>query len=180
MPLIVTQQGGHTVTVERRSTVAVERRSIGTLATAEVAAVATVVDRPSTIAVVSPGPQGAKGAPGGTSEVYTASEALGGHRLVRSTGNGSCGYVDASNEAHGDDTLGLTLNAASLGADVDVQRTGAVVFGSWSWTPELPVFAASNGLMTQTPPTSGVSQIVGFAEDATTLHLRIEPPIYLD
>lgn len=138
-----------------------------------------VTDSARAVAIAAPGPQGPKGEPGNTSLTYTASEVLGGHRIVRSTGDGSCGYADHANLEHGDDTIGMTLGAAALGAPVEVQCANRLSHSGWAWTPGLPVFLGTNGLPTQVEPTTGFSQVIGHAEDATTLFLSIQPSIYL-
>lgn len=126
------------------------------------------------------GPPGLDGADGGQSINRTAATALGGHRVVRSTAASTVGYADATNTEHGDDTVGITVGAAAEDAEVEVQRTGSLTFGGWSWTQGLPVFLSTNGTLTQTPPddTHAFSQIVGHAESATALFIQIEPPIY--
>jgi hypothetical protein len=125
-----------------------------------------------------PGPQGTPGAAGGTYETRTASETLGGHRIVRSTGADTVGYASSDNPDHGDDTQGMTLGAATSGATVNVQRVGSVTHSGWAWTPGEPVFLGTSGLPTQTPPSDGFVQVIGHAEAADTLFLSIEPPIY--
>lgn len=127
------------------------------------------------------GPRGVQGVPGpagGVSELRTASEGLGGHRIVRSTGAGTVGYASSDNADHGDDTLGMTIGAATSGATVNVQRVGPVTHSGWAWTPGEPVFLGTNGLPTQTPPSDGFVQVIGHAEAADTLFLSVEPPIY--
>jgi hypothetical protein len=139
-----------------------------------------VTERTTVVQVASTGVQGAAGAPGGTSEPRIASEALGGHRVVRSTGADTVGYASSDNPLHGDDTQGMTLGAASSGATVTVQRTGSVTFNGWAWTQGEPVFLGTGGLPTQNVPTAGFVQVIGHAESADTLFLQIEPPIYFE
>jgi hypothetical protein len=109
---------------------------------------------------------------------YLASEVLGGHRIVRSTGNGEVGYADCSNAVHGDDTVGLTLGAVGIGENVTVQHSGYVTNVGWSWTMGLPIFLSTTGLLTQTQPASGFVQVVGHAADTDTMFISIETPIY--
>lgn len=128
------------------------------------------------------GPQGPQGLEGGASEQRTASEDLGGHRIVRSTGNDTVGYASSANAAHGDDTQGMTTGAAASGASVDVQRIGSVVFSGWNWTQGEPVYLGAAGVPTQTPPSpengDAFSQVIGHAEAPTVIFLSIETPIY--
>lgn len=180
MPVIVNNGSSRAVVIDRARVAAIadnrpEVREVSDQRTSE-----AVTRALSAVQVSSPGPQGAAGAPGGTSETRIASEALGGHRVVRSTGAGTVGYASSDNATHGDDTVGMTLGAAGIGAEVTVQRFGAVTFNGWAWTPGQPVFLGTNGLPTQVPPTTGFVQMLGHAESATTLYLDIQPAVYLD
>lgn len=130
------------------------------------------------------GPRGVQGVPGpagGVSELRTASEGLGGHRIVRSTGAGTVGYASNANPLHGDDTIGMSANAAVAGQDVAVITAGALTFNGWAWTPGKPVYLAADGLLTQTADmdTAAFVQVIGHASDAQTVFVAIEPPVYL-
>lgn len=152
----------------------------------------TVVIQPQlsrTVEVITAGPQGPTGPSGppgpagGNVIALPAATALGGHRVVRSTGDGRCGYASADNPLHGDDVLGITLGAAVAGANANVQVAGEVTEPSWAWTPQEPVFLGANGVLTQEPPTepdAAFVLIVGFATSPTGLMLRIEGPIYFE
>lgn len=185
------------VTVDRTNTVSVTRNAPNLTTVVETSAV-TAISNPEPVVtevergdagvdLVYAGQQGPRGAQGvagpegGTSETRVAAAVLGGHRLVRSVSASEVGYADPSDPTHGDDTLGLTLGAAAAGADVQVQRTGQVVHAGWAWTPGEPVFLGPAGVPTQSPAAEAAfEQVIGYAEDATTLNLRIEPPVYAE
>lgn len=112
------------------------------------------------------------------SGTYIASETMGGHRVVRSTGAGEVGYADSSTAGHGDDTVGITTSAVGIGENVEVLHNGYIYFIGWAWTVGQPIFLGTNGLLTQTPPSSGFVQVVGHAADTDTMFLSIETPIY--
>lgn len=124
------------------------------------------------------GPAGPPGPAGGTSIARIAGETLGGYRLVRASAPNTVAYVDSSNPDHGDDTLGLTEGAAIIGTTVNVRVGGSITFNGWAWTPGEPVFASTNGLLTQNPTESGFMQMVGFAESATTIFVDIGPAYF--
>lgn len=129
------------------------------------------------------GPQGAVGASGNTSFTKTAAQALGGHRVVRLISAAAVDYADNATLAHGDDVLGVTTGAASLGADVTVVRTGEITEPSWNWTALEPLFLGRNGLLTQTAPSLAAGDVfslqVGVALSATTALIDIDSAIYL-
>lgn len=187
MPVIVSQSSAPRVIV-------VAKRSTSGVSNASTAAV--VLDRPAPVAVVNAdtravevvskggqgpaGPAGPPGPSGGDVVVLPAATDVGGHRVVRSTGE-YAGYADAYNADHGDDVLGLTLGAATAGDDVQVQTGGTINEPSWDWTPEEPVFAGADGIPTQSPPTDAAFLLViGFAITSTSMRVRIESPIYTD
>lgn len=124
------------------------------------------------------GPEGPPGPAGGNVVQLQAVGVLGGHRVVRSV-PGGIGYASANDPAHGDDVVGLTLQA---GADepINVQVAGEVVEPSWDWAPQEPIFLGADGMLTQVPPEEPAAFVLvfGFATSPTSLMIRIEPPIY--
>lgn len=109
------------------------------------------------------------------SATVVAAENLGGHRVVTLNGN----YASKDNAAHKFTILGLTRGAATMGSPADVITFGLITEGSWNWTEGSPVFLATNGLLTQTPPTSGFRIIIGRPQTATTLFVDISEPIII-
>lgn len=129
-----------------------------------------------------PGPQGAPGPAGGTSFQGTSLTALGGHRVVRGP-RGALSYASADDATHADDVQGITLHAVSAGVLVNVQGGDEVVEPSWAWTPFEPVYLGLNGQLTQVipeRPNAAFLLTIGFASGATSLVVRIEPPIYFE
>lgn len=130
------------------------------------------------------GDKGDKGDPGNNYDIRVANEYLGGHRVVRSTGAVRVGYADCTDSTHGDDTVGLTLGAANVDEEVNVQRIGSISFNGWVWVPGESIFLGINGILTQDvpDPLNGATfmQVIGHAEDITTVYLSIDPPIYFE
>ena len=146
--------------------------------------VVTESPAPEIVQIIAEGPQGPPGPPGpsgagGNTITRDASTAIGGQRLVIGTSGGEVAYADSTNDAHLGKILGLSLNAANIGEEVEVLLFGYTEFNGWSWNTTLPIYASSNGLLTQTPPTTGFSQIVATAETATRIYLRLREPIDL-
>lgn len=145
-----------------------------------------VIDQRLTAFVVAAGQrgregrQGPPGPDGGSTLQRVAQGALGGHRMVYSVDSERVAYADSAVMINRINTLGLTLNAADDGADVNVQRSGAVEFSGWNWAPGA-VFLGSNGMLTQTLPVGSLfSLIVGYAQDPTNLLLDIGVAITLE
>lgn len=172
MPVIVSSaQAPRVIVVGQRSTAGVP---VATTRTVEV--VAKGAQGPA-------GPAGPIGPAGGDVFLRQADGALGGHRVVRSTGQGAAGYADAQVEEHGDDVLGITLGAAAAGDDVQIQGSGEIVEPSWAWEPQEPIFLGAAGVLTQVLPTAETAAfllVLGFATSPTGMQVRIESPIYFE
>ncbi|TLX54858.1 hypothetical protein DN824_20460 [Stutzerimonas nosocomialis] len=87
--------------------------------------------------------------------------------------------LDYRDEAHIDLLLGITLTAATAGAAVNVQRSGAIEDSGWSWTPGR-VWLGASGALTQIPPADGYCVLIGSATSATRLLLNLQDPIDLE
>ena len=108
----------------------------------------------------------------------TAGENLGGHRVVIAS-NGEAFYADSSDADDVGLVRGITVGAANDGDLATVQVYGPMVEPSWTWTPDLPIYFTSSGVLTQTLPTSGFLQQVAVAETATKIFIDLQIPIVL-
>lgn len=124
------------------------------------------------------GPQGPIGPAGSEYTVYTAGMVLGGHKVVSASG-GVAVYADSTSDLLANSVLGLTLQAAVEGAEVQVQFSGPVEDPSFTWTPGLSLWLGASGAMTHVRPPSGWLVRMGFAETAKRIFLRIEEPVWL-
>lgn len=190
MPVIVSQaQAPRVVVVSRRATAGIAVKDTAAVIVDQPAPVAAVRADTRAVAVVgkgAQGPEGPAGPPGpagGDVFVRQADGALGGHRVVRSTGQGAAGYADAQVAEHGDDVLGITLGAAAAGDEVLIQGSGEIVEPSWALQPQEPIFLGAHGALTQVPPavdSAAFLLVLGFATSATSMQVRIETPIYFE
>lgn len=153
---------------------------------AEPLIVETVIPQvPLDVELGVPGPMGPPGMPGpagGSAMNFTATTAIGGHRLLAL--NAANQVVYASNDSLGtaQKIIGISLNAAIPGGLLNVMRSGEVIESSWNWITTLPVYLGVNGLLTQTPPASpaAYSLIVGFPTSETGLFLSVREPIFIN
>lgn len=111
----------------------------------------------------------------GLSITVTASEPLGGHRVVTMSGL----YADSSNPSHAYTIAGITLQAVASGAPVEAQYIGELTEPSWAWTPAEPVFLGGNGMLTHTAPDAGFILQIGIPITSTTLLIDIQQPLYI-
>jgi hypothetical protein len=118
------------------------------------------------------GPAGAPGAPGVAGTSVVAAVALGGHRAITVFGQ----YAEPGDE---NVLAGITTGAVNMGDTAYAIRDGIIVEPSWSWTPGLPIFIASGGILTQSPPTSAKIRRVAWAMSSTTINVDFYPAIEL-
>jgi len=129
-----------------------------------------------------PGPSGTGSGAGSPDLSLVAGQTLSGHRAVTMDATGRVVYANASVPIHANRVLGLTTQAADLGAAVNVAAHREVVEPSWNWDVAKPVFLSFNGLLTQvTPsaPSSVFSLTVGFPTSPTSLFVNVGFPINL-
>lgn len=119
------------------------------------------------------GEKGDKGDTGdpGTSYIYEAGEAIGGHRVVI-IDNNIAYYADNTNLSHINKPIGISNNASSLGGEVTVVFFGEMEESSWNWNVNLPIWISTSGLLTQTPPETGFSCIIAFPVTATKIFVN--------
>ncbi|MDR0259511.1 MAG: hypothetical protein LBI76_06860 [Comamonas sp.] len=133
-----------------------------------------------TVVIVADGAQGPPGPPGppGGGDQYvtrTAGQTISANRVLYDRAGlvYPLGQADAENIYA---ILGLSVSAGQAGAQIAVQRSGTVIDSGWSWAYGR-VYLGSNGQLTQTPPSSGFSVLIGFAATATSINLSINDPI---
>lgn len=111
--------------------------------------------------------------------IYTAGTVLGGHRAVVLNSSELAIYADNTTTAHKNKVIGITTGAALSGASATIQTFGEITNSGWSWTTGESIYLSTNGLLTQTVPTSGFVLILGFAISATKMFINIKQPIIL-
>jgi hypothetical protein len=116
----------------------------------------------------------------GTSNIIegTAGAAIGGHRAVISSA-GKIYYADQANLDHVNRILGITLNAAENNAKIKIQNYGELVETSFNFTPDMPVFVGTNGVLTQIIPSSGFIQQIAIALSSTKIFIENKSPIII-
>lgn len=119
-------------------------------------------------------------APAGTSSTkYIASEVLSGHTAVVLNPDGT--VRAATSDALGDRfVLGITLNAASIGGEVDVISRGLIEHLGWTFVASGIVVLGLAGLVTQAVPvTAKFLKPLGVALSATKVSIDLQPAIII-
>jgi len=124
-----------------------------------------------------PGPPGEPGPSGGDVLTITAPVAIGGHRVIAAVGD-EIHYADPDDIATAQ-VIGLTVNAAGPGDELEVVLRGSVTNSSWSWAPGLPLYLGANGVLTQSPPSPAAAwvRVLGTALSATRILFNPLSPI---
>lgn len=119
------------------------------------------------------GPAGISGVDGAGD--FEAGETIGGHRAVYFDGAGK--LRKATSETGGNAAVAIIRNAATAGAQTKIYKDGSVN-GFSGLTPGARYFLGTDGVITETPPTSGIYQALGTAASATILIVEIGEPVY--
>lgn len=112
----------------------------------------------------------------GLCETWPAGETLSGHRAVILDG-GELFYADKDDLNHLHIVRGVTTRASLAGAEGHITVYGWLAEAGWNWTPGLPIYVGNNGVLTQTPPTTGFRLIIAVAYNATTIFINPKEPI---
>ena len=138
----------------------------------------TTTAPPDILTEITRGPQGIPGPMGDATLWYEAGQILSGHRVVMIEDDKAY-YADCTIPSHGKRVLGITTGASVIGAQSRIQVSGELSEPSWAWTLDIPVWLSTNGLLSQTPSTTGFSLIIGFPISSTKLLVRISEPLFL-
>lgn len=135
------------------------------------------------VVIIEPSSVGLQGPPGQPGDLivtdYLAGEALGGHRCVIVRMDNKVYYGDHSNLSHFNRVLGITTGAAAKDDPASVRVGGEMTEPSWNWDLDKFIYLGSNGLLTQTPPTTGFLLELGWPINRTTMMVDIKQPVFL-
>lgn len=158
---------------------------------------ATIIKKPVTVTVkkqdaisikmIQRGLSGEKGEAGdaaaaNTTNAYTAGENLSALKLVCiDTTSGELFLADSVDVGTSYTVIGMTLNAVNAGEQPNILFEGPYIDSGWSWNmaSDVSLFLGANGLITQTPPTSGYLLRVGFATSSQSIFLHLSEPVIL-
>lgn len=129
------------------------------------------------LSVSGVGPRGPKGDTGPPAMYFLlpTNTPIGGNRAIGAV-DGFAVYADCSVPIN---AIGMSMGAVSAGEDVKVQFGDTMTVPGASWNPGSLVFLSTNGVLTQTVPSQGISQVVGIAQSQDLLLIDIQMPITL-
>lgn len=126
---------------------------------------------------VNVGANGLPGTPGAGAEIeiYTALVDIGGHRAVAIDGSGELIYASSDLQIP---AVGIVRDAVMSGNEVAVYRGGRVG-GFTGLVPGSVYYLSTTGLLSLTPPSSGILQPLGTAASATEFLVDPDYPTFL-
>lgn len=121
-----------------------------------------------------PGPAGPPGPVGGSAIEMVAITTIHGLRAVRAVG-GQISHPDTDEPDHAEQVIGVALQSGT--GVIQVQVSGLLTEGSWTWAPAL-VYCGDDGVLTQSPAATGWLLAVGRAIAADTIEIDIDTVFY--
>ena len=111
--------------------------------------------------------------------VMTASISLGGNRVGAVNSTSQLIYADNTIISLANAVIGITTAAFAAGVVATIQTNGIMTDPAWAWTPQLPMFLSTNGLLTQVAPVAPATFLLnlGIAISATSIIISIQAPI---
>lgn len=100
-----------------------------------------------------------------------AGATLSANKAVTTNASGQAIYADKDTSG---DFLGLTMTSATSGTNVEVQKSGEFTNNTWAWDNTKLIWLSTSGELTQTPPTTGYSLIIGKPITATKINITKE------
>lgn len=110
---------------------------------------------------------------------YIAGDAIGGQRVVVTDAVGKVVHADHTDTDHFGLVTGITSTSAILDEEVLIVSYGRMTDPVFSFTAEEKVYVSTNGLLTQTAPTTGFLQCIGHAVSTDTLFINPQIPTRL-
>jgi hypothetical protein len=133
-----------------------------------------VVSANPTITVVTAAAQGPPGASATSdaTEIIDAGETISALKPIAVV-NGAGVVASNANANHSGFLAGISISSATTGNSFTNQTFGTLQDDSWNWNPAIPWIFVGNGVLTQTPPTSGWLQSIARVESSDTIFIQL-------
>jgi len=106
-------------------------------------------------------------------QTYIAGENISALKVVRVGDSGNVFTANNINTSSAHKIVGVSVNSAILNETLTVRHTGTLTDVVWNWIIGSPIFFDNNGILTQTPPSSGFLQQVAIPKTTTTIILKL-------
>lgn len=118
------------------------------------------------------GQQGPPGEPSSATDILEAGETISALKPVVVL-DGIAFVASSSDSDHRGFVAGVAITAATVGNDVTVKTSGRITDSSWNWNPLIPSVFVGDGVLTQTPPSSGWVQAIARVEASDTIVVHL-------
>ena len=116
----------------------------------------------------------------GETFVRVAAEALGTFVAVQEQTDGTVRAIDPTDPERCFYCIGVTESSVPTGGTVTLRRFGKITVASASWNVNYPVYANSDGTLTQNPPDTGTVVPVGIAVNSTDVDIQLQDTVLID
>ena len=110
---------------------------------------------------------------------FEAGETISALKLIYIASSAQAFVADNSLTFSEAQVIGVALNAAAIGAQVQVQLFGLLQDGAFAFSANELLFLGSLGTITATAPSSGFVTRIGYGLGSGSIFLNIEKPIVL-
>jgi len=111
-----------------------------------------------------------------------ASAIVAAFRVVAQDADGRVRHADPTDSADAYRIIGVSLNAAVVDAQVQIQQLGLISYAGWAFISGNPVFVDLDGVLTQLPteaPMYAFALQIGGATGTNRMFINMGPPIFL-
>jgi len=99
--------------------------------------------------------------------------------VVMASFDGGLRLADKDADEDIDAVIGVVVSSVLAGEEVTIQLSGELLNLSWNWTLNAPIYLGNNGVLTQTLPTTGFIQRIGFPILSTKMLIDKTIPVRL-
>jgi len=112
-------------------------------------------------------------------DTYTAGEVISALQVMR-LNNSSDAFIADPTLAYTDaKVVGISLSAAVIGLDVDIQNFGILKDPFFNFPTNNPLFLSATGTITDTAPVTGYNVQIGHSLGVGSIFINVQEPILL-
>lgn len=108
-----------------------------------------------------------------------AAQNISGHQVTILNAAGQLEVASCDQASHARQIVGVTVGAASAGAQASVQRFEIIEHSGWAWDPGNAVYLGASGALVQTIPAAALfCAVIGVALSGNKILLGLQPPVF--
>ena len=111
--------------------------------------------------------------------IVEAGETISAFRVIMSDISGIGWVADSTDVSQIAQILGVSTSVATVGNNITLVTDGELTTPGFTWTMDKHIYFDSLGRLTQIPPSSGFSMIIGHPTSEESINVRFHQPIKL-